>query len=71
MDVASHHPFDEVIGIGVAVLVVIVALFGANFASDSLVQKVNDAYGVALSEKRYVKVVALGVVRWWLDGARH
>lgn len=59
------------IGICIVILIAIVIILGANFASDQLIQKVEDAHRVALSEKRYVKAVALGFVKWWLNGAHH
>lgn len=58
------------IGIALVAVIVIALLLAANFASDALVERVDEAYKEAVSQKKVVKSVALGVVRWWIGGRR-
>lgn len=58
------------IGIALVAVIVIALLLVANFASDALVERVDEAYKEAVFQKKVVKSAALGVVRWWIGGRR-
>lgn len=58
------------IGVAIVAIIVIALLLLANFATDKMIARVDEAYKTAASEKRVVKTFALWAVRWWVGGGR-